>query len=147
MTNPYASPERWNEQEPTGRALPLQVRVAIASSLLACAFVIAVLVWVSSGSYDYFMAAIWSLIVVSPNAFLFMACRGRNWARLCFLVGQGALMLFILLFGAFVFSAHSTTWIPCLLIGALFATSFFCVEHGSTEAWIRNSESKDAAEA
>ena len=147
MTNPYAPPERWNEHESSGRALPLQLRASIASSSLARALAITGLVWVSSDSHDYVMAAIWSLTIVSPNVFLFMACRGQSWARLCFLVGQGALMLFILMFGVVVFSTFPTRAIPILLIGALFATSFFCVEHASSKAWILNSESKDAAEA
>jgi hypothetical protein len=144
MTNPYAPPERWNEREPTGPVLPLQVRVAIASSSLACAIVIAVLVWMGLDTHDYTTAATMSLIVVSPNAFLFMACRGQSWARSCFLLGQGALMVSILLLGVVVLSAHPIRSIPLLLTGALFATSFFCVEHGSTEAWMRRSESKDA---
>jgi uncharacterized RDD family membrane protein YckC len=83
MTNPYAPPEQYNGNEQTVRVLPLQVKVAIASSSVACAIVIAVLVWFGSGSHDYTTAAISSLAILSPNAFLFIWHVGAETGRDC----------------------------------------------------------------
>jgi len=143
MSNPYESPHHWSETEARVWRAPLVVKIAAVAAVLAFALACGSLLWstieLRGVQRDWIDAATAALFYIAPCALLNLATHGQSWARQCFVLVQGALMLWHLLWSLVKLDVGDLVGASMpLAIGLLLATSVFCMQHDSTKAWLAN---------